>query len=153
EYNSAGQLTATELAGGERIERTYDGLGRLVAIQDGDVRMEADLDLLDRPVSVTTRGIGSSGADIPTSVIGYTYDTVGLTTSVSSVAGTVTYRYDSSYRLTGVTDVDGQDFEVDFDPAGRMESLSRPNGVTTTATWTDDGRIDRLEHRDGATVV
>jgi RHS repeat-associated protein/uncharacterized repeat protein (TIGR01451 family) len=152
DYDAFGRVEVVEFADGDTLTYEYDGLGRVIAVQDDDSRVERILDLAGREVSVTTTGRGALAGIEPTTV-SYEYDANGLVTSMTSEAGTIEYVYDAGYNVERVVDIDSSEIVFGHDEYGRITSIARPNGVTTSVTYTPSGRFDRIEHEADAAIV
>ena len=143
-YDGAGRLTSMAEQGGTgSVAYTYDDLGRRASMSDAS--------------GVTGYAYYPDGATrsvtSPAGAVSYAYDGSGLRTSMTTPAGTVAYAYDTGGRLDTVVDADGRTFDLGIDSDGRMRSLSRPNGVTSTWSYDDASRLTGVTHKRGAAVV
>lgn len=77
----------------------------------------------------------------------YTYDKLDRVTSMTSPAGQTQYEYDTlSGRLHTIVSPAGEEYIFTYDHA-QLQSLSRPNGITTHYTFDDNGNLTLMDHR------
>ncbi|MDX2022506.1 MAG: Calx-beta domain-containing protein, partial [Deltaproteobacteria bacterium] len=78
----------------------------------------------------------------------YTYDSAGrqetLTAKVGAEVFTTTYGYDGAGRMVGVTDPAGRAFTMSHNAQGMLATLVRPNGVQTSYTHDNRGRLTNI---------
>ncbi len=133
-YDSAGRLTSEQRPEGA-VTYSYDDGGRMLTMVD--------------PSGTTTYG----------------YDNAGRVTSSAAAAGTITYGYRPDGRRQTMT-TPHSTTSYDYDPAGRLSTLTdtlagvvtfthsyggidtitRPNGVTTDNTYDLAGRLTSIDH-------
>ncbi len=140
------RVTTYEGAGPTEIATTtryYDGNGNLVRINetrgDGQVRLEIRrYDAFDRLEYVK---------DVHDRELTYRYDDVGNRTHLIDHDGRETvWTYNALNQNTRVA-IPGYGTVVQtFTPSGRLETIVRPDGTTTTARYDDAGRLARIEH-------
>jgi RHS repeat-associated protein len=182
-YDKAGQAVTELLPGGVKRERTYDGLGRLVA--ESGTGAEAtttartlEYDLADRLTAVTTADGATRNtytyndrgelltANGPGGESNYSYNADGSMTYRKTTAGTTYYGYDGAGRIDWVQDsITGNQIWYDFDAAGRPrleQYAAKPAGssvYTPTAKrvygYDDLGRLsgDAVTNPAGTTTV
>ncbi|MEU0411504.1 LamG-like jellyroll fold domain-containing protein [Streptomyces griseorubiginosus] len=182
-YDKAGQAVTESLPGGVKRERTYDGLGRLVAetgtgAEAATTARSLSYDLAGRLTAVGTadgttkntytyndRGELLTAAG-PGGTADYRYDADGNMTYRNTSAGSATYGYDSAGRVDWVQDsITGNQIWYDFDAAGRPrleQYATKPEGsaaytATGKRTYTYDelGRLhaDSVTNPAGTTTV
>ena len=100
-YDDLGQLTTvTDINDAVLVSYDYDAVGRLARENNGNGTYTTyDYDLAGQLLSL----VNFDADDNVNSQFDYTYDAVGRRTSLTSLAGTTTYRYDSIGQLVGVT--------------------------------------------------
>jgi RHS repeat-associated protein len=104
-YNAVGQRTVMTDGIGT-TDYTYDSLGRLTEVQQGNARtVQYQYDLASRLWKLTYPNFGSTGVL------------------------TVTHGYDAANRLTSVTDWLTNLTQFGYDPKGNLTSIAYPNGV------------------------
>jgi len=83
----------------------------------------------------------------------YTYDRGGRVTSMTSPVGTTRYMYDSiTGHLDTIVSPQGKVFDYQYEK-GRINTISRPNGITTHFTFNDGGTIGKIDHQiDGMSL-
>jgi RHS repeat-associated protein len=145
EYDANGRLVRANLPDGRANTVVYDSFGRAKEMTNRDAKLMFERDAMDRLTSLTTTGV--AGSDQPTTAIQYEYDAAGQPVSMTGPGGTIRYAYDRLGELESLTDTDGGRFSWERDLAGRAVRLSRPNGVTTTASW------DLLDQRTRVTQL
>ncbi|PMB05501.1 hypothetical protein CEN49_17975, partial [Fischerella thermalis CCMEE 5273] len=133
-FNTSGRLTSITDSNGNRTSISYtsgnptritDASGRIITLSvNGDNRVTQVTDPANRTVA-------------------YTYDAAGnlKTVTKKDAAGnplsTVTYGYDTSKRMTSVTDANGIERSITYDGDNRVQSLAQPltvDGEVKTAT-------------------
>jgi RHS repeat-associated protein len=65
----------------------------------------------------------------------------------------VTYRFDSSGKLTSMTDRNGNAVSLAYDGSGRLATITDSSGRTITFTSNADGTLARIDVPDGRSVV
>ncbi|MCQ4167722.1 DUF6531 domain-containing protein, partial [Tahibacter harae] len=168
-YDADSNRTASEAPNGRVTQTTYDALSRptlstYVAAPAGEVQTTAwayDGNGNLRRVAETTDGTTRTETR--------TYDPFDRLTDVTNGDGRhLTYRYDDVGNRTELTDHDGQTTVWSYDDlnhntaislpglgitrqthtaAGRLESITRPDGAESIYTYNDTGRLETLLHR------
>jgi len=128
-YDVAGNLATQTDNKGQVTAYTYDALNRvtLIAFHDGSKQAYA--------YDQGTNGIGrlssiteTDPANVATSVIAYAYDQKGRVTSetrgVGGVSYSISYQYDASSRLTGLTYPSGRTVTYTLDALGRVSQVT-----------------------------
>ncbi|MFI0539753.1 RHS repeat-associated core domain-containing protein [Streptomyces sp. WSLK1-3] len=174
-YDKAGQAVTELLPGGVKRERTYDGLGRLVAetgtgAEAATTARTLEYDLADRLTAVatadgTTRNTYTYNdrgelltANGPGGEANYSYNADGSMTYRKTTAGTVYYGYDGVGRIDWVQDsITGNQIWYDFDAAGRPrleQYAAKPAGANAyTATAKRVYGYDDLGRLSGDTIT
>ena len=140
-YDGASNVTRLAFSGGPTLDYSYDSLNRL-ATADG-------LSLTRNKRGQTTRTT-SSGVNCDA-----TYDAAGRLKTATCNGMTVTYTYDGSTGLlTQVSDgVSGAQVSFTYDDDRRLTGITRGNGVNTTYTWDDAGRMTRVQDVGTGSVI
>jgi len=82
------------------------------------------------------------------SVISYTYDANGLTTSMTANGNSTTYDYDPNGNLIQITDPEENITTFAYDVIGRKISMTNDANATTTYEYDDLDRITKITHPD-----
>jgi RHS repeat-associated protein len=120
-YDDAGQLVSQTDARGQTVSLTYDALGRIKMRSSGGVTLAQYF--YDEP------GYGAS---------------IGHVTRSTTPSGSQSTSYDAMGRPTTYTQViGGETFAIQraYDPAGRLLSLTYPDGEAVTVTYDSAGRL------------
>jgi RHS repeat-associated protein len=163
-YDVRGQLVATIRPGGKTTTHGYDAAGNQTSVvRPGGTRTTFYYDAAERPVKKSysdgTRSVtytyDADGRRLSASnavTTKWSYDPAGrITTSTSSVSGTVSYRYDRAGNEVGLTYPDGSSVERTVDGAGRITAVTDWLGHTTTFTYdANDSLIGQIAP-DGTT--
>ncbi len=184
-YDEAGQLTEIIDANGSVTQYRYDNAGNVSSIEDAKgavIRYAYDaarrLTTVTDPLGrTTTYGYDAAGnlteitdpsghaiqlsydadgrlvkktADHAVTV-SYTYNDLGQRTSMTDATGTSRYSYDAAGRLVTVTEPDGAETTAGYDAAGQRTSLSYPGGLVVDYGYDGNGRLTSLtDSRAGA---
>lgn len=160
-YDKAGRKIAEE-CGGEEILFSYDTLGRLARIQQGDLLSITEYDLLNR---VTLEQQETTSGELLRKTL-YEYDAAGNRACITRfVAGTTThehFQYDSQNRLIQRTDPLGQSETIHYNdhflnPFAQpvlQKTHTDALGLQTIETHDVLGRVARIEKRkEGKTLA
>ena len=130
QYDDNGRLSRGDNGNGTYTTYEYDAAGQLTHL----INYKAD-------ASINSR-------------FDYTYNEVGLRTSMNTLDGTTHYSYDATGQLTGVTLPDSRHIDYRYDAAGNRITVS-DNGVDTHYTtnalneYTDVGNATYAYDQDG----
>lgn len=167
-YDANGQLTNKALPTGS-IAYTIDSAGRntLVNYSDSTPDVSTSYDKLGRPLVSAANGAQSK----------FTYDKSGRPTTITRGSGTFTYEYDADGRLVNRKYPDGRSQSYTwndqgqpastimnsagvsnsaafaYDVAGRVTSVARSNGPTTTFAYDAVGGMTSNATKNGSTTV
>ena len=141
-FDDAGQLVG-QTSPNENRTFTYDGAGRNTAWTDASGSTSLTFDDVGRMTSMIN----------PAGTVAYGYNAAGEQTSMVQPEGTVTTSYDLNGFVDAVTDWRGDTINMVNDPDGRMLSAVRSNGVDTAYGYDVAGRLNNIEHTNGATVI
>ncbi len=141
-YNMLGQLAGLSDSSGPIISYFYDSAGRLTKATKGNgTYTEYTYDGAGNVLSVINYAPGGT----VNSSFAYTYDSLGLETSETTIDGQWLYSYDAIGELTQAVftpnatdpdDIAAQNLQYFYDAAGNR-SQSIDNGVVTTYTVND----------------
>jgi RHS repeat-associated protein/uncharacterized repeat protein (TIGR01451 family) len=134
-FDAAGQL-AGQTSPNETRSFSYDGAGRMTAWTDQTGTTTQTFDDAGRLTSVAA----------PAGTVGYSYNAVGERTGMSQSEGTVAYTYDPNGYQATVTDWQSGTVTIDNDPDGRIQGVSRSNGVDTVHGFDGAGRLTSIAH-------
>ncbi len=143
-----------------KMTYTYNALGQRLTAQTLNTRSQLlyseslAYDSLNRLISKTPVLSSSNG---PLSTLNYGYDSQGNLATISSshISGAhLTYIYDSLNRLQTVTAFDPQTSttqatDYTYDTVGNLESVTRPNDVTSLYTYDNLNRLTALSVSKG----
>ena len=158
-YDENGNLTGvTDPLGGKTVY-SYDERSRLVkAVSPGGAETSYEYDSLsDLTAVVNAEGIRNTYTyDIKGRLTGenlagkeqyaYAYDALDRIVAVSGENSTVTYAYNGTGDLTGVTNGNGGTTSYTYDKAGNLTGTTDPMGNQTANTYDEMGRI--VEYKD-----
>lgn len=134
-YDAAGRLVRRLHSDGLDLQWSYDALDRLVSANGLDLQRDAE----GRITNTIQRGVSFAAA----------YDAGGRLERVSYNNGAlvVTYRYDPvTGWLTNVSDnVSGASVSFQHNDDFRLVGMTRANGVASTFTLDDAGRLVRIQ--------
>ncbi len=180
QYDALGNLTGVTDGAGNQVTMHYDGLGRMIDIDDpdmgywayaydanGNLETRTDArgcvttfayDELDRLMGKTYTGTEECvGAPVD-----YFYDStgwgnagLGRRTGMQDESGMTAWVYDPAGRLMEERRIiDGEHFITAFtyDPLSRLETLTYPDGEVVTYTYDGAGRTNGLTAEEEATV-
>lgn len=155
-YDTRGRRSQTTYPDGSTLTRTYDDAGNLTRrLYSGGPDIEITYNELN--MRTATNGIAFTrdnenritATDNPGTVFGVTYDNGGRlsTSTYNNGAFIVTYTYDSTTGLLSrVTDnLTGAQIDFTYDNDRKLTGMTRSNGVNTTLTWDDAGRLTRIQ--------
>jgi len=152
-YNADGQRTKIVDQNGNAVNYSYDTIGRLKTLTDGSGQtiISYDYDSASRLIketngngTYTTYGYnslgqvssivnyGSDGITI-NSRFDYTYNNLGLRTSMTTLEGTFNYGYDATGQLISVVTPTNRTINYQYDAAGNRIGVT-DNGVRTDYT-------------------
>ncbi|MEW6584309.1 MAG: RHS repeat-associated core domain-containing protein [Nitrospirota bacterium] len=114
EYDAAGRRTKKTLGNGTYTTYQYDDLDRLTLL------------------------VNHAPGGAVQSQFGYTYNTAGMRTSMTTLEGMHNYTYDNTYQLTGVSYPDGKTVNYDFDEVGNRKSITDNGALTIYSSNTLD---------------
>ncbi|WP_306297041.1 Calx-beta domain-containing protein [Nostoc sp. C052] len=151
-YNADGQRTKLVSQDGYTVNYSYDAVGRLKTLTDatGQSIISYDYDSAGRLTNETngngtytsyeydqqsqlTRLINYKADNTVNSRFEYTYDNLGLRTSMTTLDGTFKYGYDATGQLTSVVTPDNGTILYQYDAAGNRIAVT-DNGTATNYT-------------------
>jgi RHS repeat-associated protein len=152
-YNDAGQRVQRLDQDGHELNYEYDTAGRLLRLYDehGADFITYEYDAVGR-LSKESKGNGTYTTyaydaagqilsmvnyaldDTVQSRFEYTYDANGNRTSMTTLDGTTTYKYDLIGQLTGVTYPDGRHVSYEYDEAGNRITITDDGAPTDYTT-------------------
>ncbi len=123
QHDALGRMVSHTLPQGQQRRLTYDEIGRIIESEkfDGTIISLAYDDLAKTMVR---------SADGLTQTFGY--DARGRITSMLSDDENVQISFDGVGKITRWQDTDGRDTQYGYDISGRTNSISTPNGETTS---------------------
>ncbi len=112
---------------------------------------DASGNVLSKSIQASTDATGAAGLAAPASgpikTWAYTYNNAGQVLTAkgprTDLADVTTYTYDSQGYLASVSNAAGQQTTLsNYDAAGRVGTITDPNGLVTTQRYTPRGRLD-----------
>ena len=164
-YEDGLRVTSSVNARGQEIVYTYDSTGLVTRIDLPDGTFEEYTHTASDLVETITNDLGTTTlsydqknrlvqkTDHGGRSISFSYDTRGNRTSVTTPSGTTSYSYDMLDRLVAATDPAGGVTTFAWDAADQLTELSYANGVRELRTYSDRGRLQSVELRDGTDMV
>ena len=143
-YDALGNLTSETDALGNTVKYTYTPEGWLKTVTDAEGRITRYT--YDRTGNVLTAD--HAGEQTETN----TYNELGLLTTVTAAEGDTLYQYDEAGRLISVTQPNGETVSYTYDSHGNRATMTYPNGRTVTYTYDDMNRLVAVKGVDGATT-
>ncbi len=126
---------------------TYDSIGNLLTVVDGDSSLTFTPDTLNR---ITEARTGASAGQ-PATSIRYTYDAEGnRTLMIDPSGGQTSYSYDALSRLTSITDPAAQQFGFTYDSLSRRTQVTRGGGNMSSYSYDLASRLISLVHTSAA---
>lgn len=151
DYDGVGQIIRVTLGDGSYIDYAYDSAHRLIALMDnlGD-RIERTLDAAGNLLAVET--YDAQGDLVETQR--RAWDSVGRLIQETRAGGATTrFSYDAADNRTGLTTPDGRSYARTFDPLRRLLTETAPDGTPTqSATWDALDRRTSLSLPRGVTL-
>jgi RHS repeat-associated protein len=156
-YDVSGRVTEAEFPKIGSMRLTYDSSGRLSTISspwgglrhfefspDGSLLSKTDARGQVVRFSYDTSG-RLIGKETPSGISAYTYDTNGNLTQARNQNLTIDYAYDRDGRLVKVEYADwGKTIRYEYDEAGRLATLSGPEGSRISYVYDDLGRVTHI---------
>jgi RHS repeat-associated protein len=166
-YNGAGQLTSVTNALHQTTSYQYDALGRLTTIvnANGAVAASYTYDAYDRVATYTdsegwTVAYAYDAADRVTQITypdgttdQYAYDKLDLVAYTDRQGRVWGYAYDADRRLVMTTDPLGNRTQYAYYENDTLESLTDPNGNTTSWGIDIESRPTSRQYADGTSVA
>jgi len=143
-YDELDRRVGATYADGSVTTFRYDAAGRAVVAEDSaGGAVVHEYDRLDRLAGVQT----TLGA------VSYGYDALGrrrhrFATGVEPT----TYTFDAASQLTRV-DADRESVQLSYDGAGRLATVTLPNGVVKELGYDEASRLVSLNYRRGASLI
>ncbi len=143
-YSEQGFLTGVQDDEGRSLNRmAYDENANLTSIRTPNTQVDRTYDEHGQILKETSREGQMS--------IEYTYDDQGIVTRLTdSKGGDTTYLRDEQGQLSEIQSVPAGSVKLAYGPFGLLETLERPNGVTTTWQYDDGGRLSGCSHTGSA---
>jgi RHS repeat-associated protein len=131
-FNGRGQITREIFSDGTVIDFGYDANGRLTS----GTGLSLAYDPQDNITACNGLAIGR--------------DLGGRITTVTLAPGKmITYAYNARNQATNILDWLGGDTRLQYDDAGRLISMMRPNGVTTAYAYDNANRVAAISETKG----
>ncbi|MFN6540285.1 MAG: pre-peptidase C-terminal domain-containing protein [Nostoc sp. EkiNYC01] len=142
-YGSIGNLTISSNRRGQNIDYTYDSRGLLLSKNYANGTKAT--------FTYDSRGNLLSATDADSSIT-FVYDTSDRITKVTENSGRfLEFTYDSSGRRTKMLDSSGAVVNYDYDVAGRLSNLTNGSGGRIVAyTYDSTGRVIREDNGNGS---
>ena len=135
---------------------TYQPDGRLKQVDNGNAKLTYTYDELGRLASETS-DLSTIVPGLDAHAVGYRYDALGRRSDLVYPDKTkVSYDYDARSRLTTIDTRGGGRTPLaayTYDAQGRIDKLTRDNGVVSTYTYDMAGQLTDITHANGGTVL
>jgi RHS repeat-associated protein len=139
-YDLANRLASRSYPDGSSVSFSYTATGRRQSVTDAHGTTSYTYDLRDQLTSLVYPD---------TSKLSYFYGAFGnrshLKLDVGGARYTSTYGYDADNRLESLSDPFGGNYSLTYDPNGNRDSLTYPNGTTTSYSYDVLNRLSGLE--------
>ena len=158
------------------VQRDFDRLGRLTAINYGDPTVTPDVTVTydsagnrasmveddgsndirkttygyDAARRLTSVAFDADADNTPEHTVTYDYDVSGRRTAMTVDGLTVQYQYDETGQLVGMTDWDSQVSDFSYDGVGRHILTERANDLDSSYTYDAAGRLTGMLHQDNS---
>ena len=134
----------------------YNADGRLKQVDNGTTKLSYTYDDLGRLTSETS-DLSALVPGLASHTVGYRYDALGRRSDLVYPDKTkVSYDYDARSRLTTIDPQGGGRTPLAtyaYDAQGRIDKLTRDNGVASTYTYDMAGQLTDITHANGGTVL
>lgn len=155
-YNTEGQPAVeawSAAAHGENTAYTYDGLGRLSALANGNARLSYTYDSSNRIRSETIDLSEILPGSAPLAVK-YRYDALGRYAGIDYPTGTeISYEYDKRSRLVSIEQSGKPVVTYDYDQSGRVMSIQHANKVDAVISRDPVGNVTRIHYARGGKEI
>jgi RHS repeat-associated protein len=135
---------------------TYNADGRLKKVDNGNAKLTYTYDELGRLRS-ETNDLSALVPGLSPHTVGYRYDALGRRSDLVYPDRTkVSFDYDARSRLTTIDTQSGGRTPLAtyaYDAQGRIEKLTRDNGVASTYSYDMAGQLTDITHKNGGTVL
>lgn len=147
-YDPLQRLVSSASYDGSKTSKVYDPAGHVQRAANKNIVYTYTYDAAGRVTQV---------ADSRGYTLSYEYDLAGNRTAMkiqpkNSEERITTYVYDDGNRLISLTSPAGT-FTYRYNGAGRRESLSYPNGIVTSYSYDDAGGLTGLTHSAADTTI
>ena len=146
-YDAKGEVLTQRLRDGNQVVFTYDALG-LVQTKSapGLPTTYFTYDRAGRALSVTTGSSNGAG-------VRYGYDGLGRLLSEATAVGTVGYGYDVNSNMTSITWPDGFRLNYGYDTTGAVTQVTEATGFSlANVGWDGLGRLSSIGRGNGAST-
>ena len=143
-YDASGNLTSETDALGNTVRYSYTPEGWLETVTDAEGHITRYT--YDRTGSVLTADY--AGEQFETNA----YNELGLLTTVTTAEGDTLYQYDEAGRLISVTQPNGETVSYTYDSHGNRTSMTYPDGKTVSYTYDEMNRLVAVKGVDGKTT-
>jgi RHS repeat-associated protein len=158
-YDKFGQIVSETDFNGDKINYTYDVIGRLDRKTFTDSRVATvsyTYDSVTSQLRTVTDGRGITKYDYDTrdrlktitmpdqKTVGYGYDLLDNITSLTTQAGTTTYGYDRLNRLDTVKDGNRLLADYDYDKVGNLTQTQLANGSVESRLYDSRDRLTQI---------
>ena len=154
-YNTAGRPSEYINAREQKTKFDYDEFGRLNALTSGSENSSFDYDASGRMVTMKNAhseysaqyGVKGEITAVNDGVLkcktGYTYDSLGRRSRMTTPDGIVSYTYDSVGRMQSIKK-NGKSILFTYDEFGRRSKMSFSNGIVTSYRYDKLNRVTEI---------
>jgi RHS repeat-associated protein len=150
-YDAASRLVMKSVPGAGTTTYTYDPFGRRTAAANTVAHLTFTYDDADQMLGATS--VPATPDALPTSTFTYSYDPAGNVIAQQGPGGKTAYAYDKDVQLSTLTDPAGGSFVFDYNSVGHETSMTRPNGISDSATYDAATNLTALRSTLGSTIV
>lgn len=143
-YNNRNLVATATNGRGQTANYSYNAAGLPISItQSLSVTPLSSLRQVTAQTKIVSAGIAPPGTSVidPSQTITYTYDANGNMLTAANSAGTASYTYDTTDRISSHTDVFGNRIAYAYDAAGNLITLTYPGNRVVTYTYDAGNRM------------
>ena len=156
QYDPLNRINRVELPGTGSVTLAYDAAGNIAQEQYPGMTLNYSYDALGRLTNANgvELAYNARGEVTATNGLSVSRDNAGNISSVIHEGGqTVNYGYNGRYLVTTVRDWVGGVTTFNYDAAGRLISMERPNAITRTYTYDAESRVASFTEQGASTLA
>jgi YD repeat-containing protein len=142
--DARGHVIETDLPGQTAVQYTYDAMGRLITVTQGNRTESFTYDASNNLTGVTDP-LGEAGT--------FTYDAAGRVTAQTLPGGQrIQFSYDAAGNLLSVTPPGRPAYQFTFTPTNLLQTSTPPGSTQTQYTYNLDKQVTQVTLPDGSTI-